>query len=199
MNVAEQYPPCTDDNGVTWFRPARDAGTDFSQWGWTSQREQAHPDYRGHYDAQTGGLHPERLCGGDCSGCVSEAEGAPPYRWGFPQSTERPAEVRPLPGGGFALVPVDPLPTDPLDPLPAEFVSVGYIDETRRGPHTVVHTGTGETAQCAGPAGCLPCLVTETEAPVQAKAEERADAYGRALSQLFELAATIDDTQGALW
>ncbi|AON96729.1 hypothetical protein SEA_GENGAR_74 [Mycobacterium phage Gengar] len=146
MNVAEQWPARTDSNGVTWFRPARDAGSDFSQWGWTSQREQAHPDYRAHFEAQTGGLHPERLCGGDCSGCVSEAEGAPPYRWGFPLSTERPAEVRPLPGGGFALVPVDPLPTEPLDALPAEFVSVGYIDETQRGPHTVVHTGTGETA-----------------------------------------------------
>ncbi|AXQ63245.1 hypothetical protein I5G72_gp28 [Mycobacterium phage Collard] len=119
MNVAEQYPAHTDHNGVTWFRPARDPGTDFSQWGWTSQREQAHPDYRAH--------------------------------------------------------------------------------DTRRSPHTVVHTGTGETAQCAGPAGCLPCHVAEKEAPVQAKAEERADTYGRALSQLFELAATIDDTQGALW
>ncbi|AEL19722.1 hypothetical protein CL76_gp28 [Mycobacterium phage Larva] len=160
MNVAEQYPARTDDNGVTWFRPVRDAGSDFSQWGWTSQREQAHPDYR---------------------------------------ATERPAEVRPLPGGGFAFVPVDPLPAEPLGPLPAEFIDVGYVDETTRGPHTIVHTATRESAQCAGPAGCLPCRVAEKEAPAHAKAQECADAYGRALSQLFELAATIDDTQGALW
>ncbi|ASR85282.1 hypothetical protein I5H06_gp22 [Mycobacterium phage SirPhilip] len=79
MNVAETYPARLQSDGRTWYRPVRPAGADLSQWGWTSQREQAHPDYCAQIDAQTGGLHPEGLCGGDCSGCVSEGEGGGRY------------------------------------------------------------------------------------------------------------------------
>ncbi|AOQ28932.1 hypothetical protein SEA_THYATIRA_76 [Mycobacterium phage Thyatira] len=114
MSVAEQYPARTDSNGVTWFRPARDTGLDFSQWGWTSDPTQAHPDY---------GI----------------------------------------------------------------------------GPHIVRHDATGTEALCAGPAGCVVCLVTDYEAPVHAKAAERAEACGRAFKGLLELAATLDEQQGALW
>ncbi|QAY02813.1 hypothetical protein SEA_SHAOBING_82 [Mycobacterium phage Shaobing] len=46
MNVAEQYPAVTDASGRTWYRPVRPAGADFSQWGWTSDPAQAHPDYQ---------------------------------------------------------------------------------------------------------------------------------------------------------
>ncbi|QAU06500.1 hypothetical protein SEA_KISI_82 [Mycobacterium phage KiSi] len=74
-SVAEVFPARTDAQGRTWYRPVRDAGTDLSQWGWTSQRKLAHPDYLAAADESTGGLHPEGLCGGDCSGCVSEGEG----------------------------------------------------------------------------------------------------------------------------
>ncbi|QAX95620.1 hypothetical protein I5H03_gp026 [Mycobacterium phage Nibb] len=79
MSVASQYPMVRDSNGREWYRPVRPAGADLSQWGWTSLRELAHPDYRQQADEAAGGLHPERLCGGDCSGCVSEGEGAAPY------------------------------------------------------------------------------------------------------------------------
>ncbi|ASR85965.1 hypothetical protein SEA_PEANAM_83 [Mycobacterium phage Peanam] len=48
MNVAEQYPAVTDANGRTWYRPVRPAGADFSQWGWTGDADQAHPDYGPH-------------------------------------------------------------------------------------------------------------------------------------------------------
>ncbi|AXQ53096.1 hypothetical protein SEA_RANDO14_76 [Mycobacterium phage Rando14] len=183
MNVAEQYPARTDNNGVTWFRPARDPGLDFSQWGWTSQREQAHPDYRAHYDAQTGGLHPARLCGGDCAGCVEAAEGAAPYRWGFPLARKW-------------LCRTCQTPCSADRPFCSDVCAAAGVEA---GPHTVVHTDTGDTAPCAGPAGCLPCHVTEREAPVQAKAEERAAGYVRAFTQLLDLAATLDDTQAVLW
>ncbi|UVD40943.1 hypothetical protein [Mycobacterium phage Kashi_VT1] len=45
MSIAAQYPARTDTNGRTWWRPVRPAGTDLSQWGWTSDPAQAHPDY----------------------------------------------------------------------------------------------------------------------------------------------------------
>lgn len=45
MNVAQQYPARTDDTGVTWYRPAFDGKSPPAMWGWTSQPEQAHPDY----------------------------------------------------------------------------------------------------------------------------------------------------------
>ena len=45
MNVAQDFPARTDDNGNTWYRPVRDKGMDLSQWGWTSNPELAHPDY----------------------------------------------------------------------------------------------------------------------------------------------------------
>lgn len=76
MNVAENYPAHTDSNGTTWYRPVQDPGFGVSQWGWTSDRKLAHPDYVAEMDAQTGGLHPEGLCGGDCSGCCGPGEGA---------------------------------------------------------------------------------------------------------------------------
>lgn len=75
MNVAELYPAHTDGNGTTWYRPVRDPGLDVSQWGWTSDPLLAHPDYLAQADEQTGGLHPESMCGRDCSGCVSPGEG----------------------------------------------------------------------------------------------------------------------------
>lgn len=45
MSVAQEFPARTDANGVTWYRPVRDAGIQLSQWGWTSNPEMAHPDY----------------------------------------------------------------------------------------------------------------------------------------------------------
>lgn len=45
MNVAEQYPARTDTSGTTWYRPGFTGKTPPSMWGWTSQPEQAHPDY----------------------------------------------------------------------------------------------------------------------------------------------------------
>lgn len=45
VNVAQQYPARTDDNGTTWYRPGFTGKTPPSMWGWTSQPEQAHPDY----------------------------------------------------------------------------------------------------------------------------------------------------------
>ncbi|WP_237146503.1 PD-(D/E)XK nuclease family protein [Mycobacteroides abscessus] len=45
VSVAEEYPARTDDNGTTWYRPVRPKGIGIDQWGWTSQPEQAHPDY----------------------------------------------------------------------------------------------------------------------------------------------------------
>lgn len=75
MSVAEQYPAHKDSNGTRWYRPQLEAGTGIGQWGWTSDPRQAHSDYVAHYNAQTGGLHPEGLCGGDCTGCVGPGEG----------------------------------------------------------------------------------------------------------------------------
>ncbi|WNM69023.1 hypothetical protein SEA_TRIBLETROUBLE_82 [Mycobacterium Phage TribleTrouble] len=102
MSVADQYPARVGTDGRAWFRPVRPAGVDMAQWGWTSQPSLAHADYgvgphvvvhaptatailcggpgrcrACEHDPQTGGLHPEGLCGGDCSGCVSEGEGGP--------------------------------------------------------------------------------------------------------------------------
>lgn len=45
MSVAEFYPPRTDTNGITWYRPSRREGESMSQWGWTSDPAQAHDDY----------------------------------------------------------------------------------------------------------------------------------------------------------
>ncbi|UQT01819.1 hypothetical protein SEA_POKERUS_81 [Mycobacterium phage Pokerus] len=45
MSIAAQYPARTDTLGRTWWRPVRPAGTDLSQWGWTSDPAQAHTDY----------------------------------------------------------------------------------------------------------------------------------------------------------
>ncbi|BBX88008.1 hypothetical protein MAUB_58810 [Mycolicibacterium aubagnense] len=73
MNVAQQFPARTDSNGVIWYRH-RDSDSGTSRSEWTSDPTQAHSDYVAHYDATTGGLHPEGVCGGDCSGCCSDAE-----------------------------------------------------------------------------------------------------------------------------
>lgn len=43
--VAEQFPARTDSNGRTWYRPVRDKGMDFAQWGWTSNPAFADPSY----------------------------------------------------------------------------------------------------------------------------------------------------------
>ncbi|QFP94866.1 hypothetical protein SEA_MARSHAWN_80 [Mycobacterium phage Marshawn] len=43
--IAARFPAVTDSAGRTWWRPVRDAGTDLSQWGWTSDPLQAHPAY----------------------------------------------------------------------------------------------------------------------------------------------------------
>lgn len=45
-DISHDYPAHTDGNGTTWYRPVRPKGTDLSQWGWTSDPKQAHPDYR---------------------------------------------------------------------------------------------------------------------------------------------------------
>ena len=45
MSVAEQYPPLTDDHGITWYRPDY-TGTPPQMWGWTSDPQQAHPSYQ---------------------------------------------------------------------------------------------------------------------------------------------------------
>ncbi|QJD50482.1 hypothetical protein SEA_CHRIS_80 [Mycobacterium phage Chris] len=77
QSVAVLFPARTQSDGRAWYRPVRPPGADMSQWAWTSDPRLAHPDYCAHYDEQTGGLHPEGLCGGDCSGCVGEGEGGP--------------------------------------------------------------------------------------------------------------------------
>lgn len=74
-SVAVLYPARRATDGVVWYRPARDPGVGVDQWGWTSNPRLAHPDYRAHFEAQTGGFHPAELCGGDCSGCVGRGEG----------------------------------------------------------------------------------------------------------------------------
>lgn len=45
MNVAEQYPPSTGTNGITWYRPAFKGDAPPKMWGWTSDPAQAHLDY----------------------------------------------------------------------------------------------------------------------------------------------------------
>lgn len=45
-DISHDYPAHTDGNGVTWYRPVRQKGQDVSQWGWTNDPKQAHPDYR---------------------------------------------------------------------------------------------------------------------------------------------------------
>ncbi|AFN37772.1 hypothetical protein FGG44_gp84 [Mycobacterium phage MacnCheese] len=102
MSVADQFPARVGTDGRAWFRPARPAGVDMAQWGWTSQPALAHADYgRGPHvvvhtpsatavlcggpgactacdeDAQCNGLHREGTCGGECSGCVGDGEGGP--------------------------------------------------------------------------------------------------------------------------
>ncbi|QFG11499.1 hypothetical protein I5G87_gp75 [Mycobacterium phage Ekdilam] len=104
LTVAEQFPARVDSNGRAWFRPARPAGVDMAQWGWTSQPALAHADYGTgphvvvhvptatavkcggpgacvacDHDRQTGGLHPEGTCGAveGCSGCVGVGDGGP--------------------------------------------------------------------------------------------------------------------------
>lgn len=44
MTVAEQYPPVTGSNGLTWYRPAY-TGAVPQMWGWTSDPQQAHASY----------------------------------------------------------------------------------------------------------------------------------------------------------
>lgn len=47
MNVAQAYPPRTDSNGVTWYKPAVDMVIKGKpKPGWTSNRDYAHPDYQ---------------------------------------------------------------------------------------------------------------------------------------------------------
>ena len=45
MTVAQDYPPMTDSNGMTWYRPALE-GRAAQMWGWTSDPQQAHPSYQ---------------------------------------------------------------------------------------------------------------------------------------------------------
>lgn len=121
MTVAEQYPPRTDGNGRTWWRPVRDPGLDFSQWGWTSDPAQAHPDY----DALN----------------TCTCPWVDPSLW----TTHYGA--------------VEPGSTQEHNPL------------------CPVH-----------PADQLADLVAAREAPVVAAAAERAEVYGDAWAQVFELA-----------
>ncbi|QFG14129.1 hypothetical protein I5G97_gp024 [Mycobacterium phage Curiosium] len=192
MSVADQYPARTDTNGLTWWRPVRPAGTDLSQWGWTSDPAQAHPDYDALNTctcfwlppeqwtvilgcAEPGSqmeqnprcpVHPATLVDlptfvdlvvsreapviaaaveraeayGDAFGelfalaaAADRAEGDR-ILWGDPQREPGQfAEVRPLPGGGIAFVPTEPLPTEPIGELGPEWVQLGYVDETQGG------------------------------------------------------------------
>lgn len=45
MDVASRYPAVTDDNGNTWYRPQFVGKSPPTNWGWTSDRDQAHPSY----------------------------------------------------------------------------------------------------------------------------------------------------------
>lgn len=38
-------PAVVDDNGTVWYRPAFEGRSPPQMWGWTSDRDQAHPDY----------------------------------------------------------------------------------------------------------------------------------------------------------
>lgn len=45
LTIADHNPARTDDNGITWYRPAFEGQTPPKMWGWTSDPAQAHPDY----------------------------------------------------------------------------------------------------------------------------------------------------------
>ncbi|AOT23818.1 hypothetical protein SEA_TBOND007_79 [Mycobacterium phage TBond007] len=150
MSVAELYPARVGADGRAWFRPVRPAGVDLSQWGWTSQPGLAHPDYgQGPHvvvhtpsstavlcggpgacvacdeDRQTGGLHREGTCGGDCSGCVGDGEGGPTAVEAARLRTEAWRQAAGVAVGG----PVDDVAVAWRDPLARRMVA---LDEARR-------------------------------------------------------------------
>lgn len=45
IDVASQYPAVVDSNGTVWYRPDYDGRSPPQMWGWTSDPDQAHPDY----------------------------------------------------------------------------------------------------------------------------------------------------------
>lgn len=220
VNVAEQYPARTDSNGTTWFRPARGAGLDFSQWGWTSDPAQAHPDYGTgpHIVRHASGA--AALCGGPgaCMVChvvereapaqAKAAERAAAYGeafgellaltaaddraegdripWGDPQRVpgQLAAEVRPLPGGGIAFVPTEPLPTETAGELPDGFVEMGYVDETSS-RYTLSSTLNLRSAMIGGTVRTI-------------ASQEAEDQAARAFKAVADLVATVNDQPG-LW
>ncbi|AVO24833.1 hypothetical protein SEA_DEBY_80 [Mycobacterium phage Deby] len=156
MSIAAQYPARTDTLGRTWWRPVRPAGTDLSQWGWTSDPAQAHPDYDAlntctcpyvdpslwttHYGAVEPGsaqehnplcpVHPATLVdlvvAREAPVVAAAAERAEVFGDAW-------AQVFELAGGGRAIVPIDPPPVEPLGELGDEWVQLGYVDETQGG------------------------------------------------------------------
>lgn len=156
MSVADQYPARTDTLGRTWWRPVRPAGTDLSQWGWTSDPAQAHPDYDALNTCTCYWLPPEQwtvILG--CAEPGSQMEQNPhcPVHPAtlvdlvvareapvVAAAAERAevygdawAQVFELAGGGRAIVPVDEAPVEPLGELGPEWVELGYVDETQGG------------------------------------------------------------------
>ncbi|QFG11695.1 hypothetical protein SEA_GUANICA15_86 [Mycobacterium phage Guanica15] len=122
MSIAEQYPARTDANGRTWWRPVRPAGTDLSQWGWTSDPAQAHPDY----DALNTTTLVDLVVAREAPVVAAAVERAEAFG-------EAWARVFELAGGGLAIVPSDPLPVEPLGELGDEWVQLGHVDETQGG------------------------------------------------------------------
>ncbi|QFG09272.1 hypothetical protein SEA_EFRA2_87 [Mycobacterium phage Efra2] len=150
MSIAEQYPARTDTNGRTWWRPLRPAGTDLSQWGWTSDPAQAHPDYDALNTCKPGrqsGLCLYCTCtdfdGRQCRDrdeasladlvvereapvVAAAAERAEAYGDAWTAVVE-------LAGGGrgVVVVPSDPQPVTSVGVLGDEWVQLGYVDETQ--------------------------------------------------------------------
>ncbi|WNM73573.1 hypothetical protein SEA_TRUFFULATREE_82 [Mycobacterium Phage TruffulaTree] len=154
MSIAAQYPARTDTLGRTWWRPVRPAGTDLSQWGWTSDPAQAHPDYDAlntctcpyvdpslwttHYGAVEPGSAQEHnpLCPVHPATLVDlvVAREAPVVAAAAERAEvlgDAWAQVFELAGGGRAIVPRDPLPVEALGELGDEWVQLGYVDETQ--------------------------------------------------------------------
>ncbi|QFG08471.1 hypothetical protein I5H09_gp020 [Mycobacterium phage Yunkel11] len=126
MSIAEQYPARTDANGRTWWRPVRPAGTDLSQWGWTSDPAQAHPDYDALNTCTCPYVDPSLWTthyGAVEPGSAQEHNPLCPVH--------PAAAVFELPSGGVAIVPRDPQPVTSVGVLGDEWVQLGYVDETQ--------------------------------------------------------------------
>lgn len=73
MTIADTYPAHTDANDITWYRPIFHGKSPPPMWGWTSQPDQAHPDYT--LPGAPAPIHPARK---DTSTVIEmQADGSP--------------------------------------------------------------------------------------------------------------------------